>query len=160
MQVLIRTYLASDRNELIAIFHSNCPKYFDPADIVDLHYYLEHYAAENFKVVLLDGKLVGCGGHYVKQQEKVFGIAWVMFMRRALGVSNFKRIPAIFFADIITAIQKEPYKFDILINTTQLMERIFNAYGFETEQVTKDGFGKNLDHLVMRKLFRVHPPGS
>ena len=90
MQVLIRTYLASDRNELIAIFHSNCPRYFDPADIVDLHYYLDHFADENFKVVLLGGKLVGCGGHYVKPQEKVFGIAWVMFKRNALGGTNFK----------------------------------------------------------------------
>jgi hypothetical protein len=160
MQVFIRTYQASDRNELIAIFHSNCPKYFDPADLNDLLYYLDHYADENFKVVLLNGKLVGCGGHYVKQQEKVFGIAWVMFKRHALGAIRFKHIAAIFFADILTAIQKEPYRFDILINTTQLMERIFNSYGFETEQVIQDGFGQNLDHLVMRRLFRLHPPGS
>lgn len=160
MQVLIRTYRAKDRKHLIAIFHSNCPRYFDPADIDDLHYYLDHFADGNFKVLLLDGKLVGCGGHYVKLEEKVFGIAWVMFKRHALGASNIKRIAAIFFADILTAIQKEPYTFDILINTTQIMERLFNTYGFETEQVIKDGFGQNLDHIVMRRLFHIHPPGS
>jgi hypothetical protein len=48
-------------------------------------------------------------------------------------------------------IGKEKLEYDILINTTQLLERTFNKLGFQTERVIPSGFGKNLDHLVMRR---------
>ena len=38
------------------------------------------------------------------------------------------------------------------INTPQLMEKLFNRYGFETYQTIKDGFGQELDEYKMRKL--------
>ena len=154
MKTEFRTYQTSDKNDIIALFNSNCPKYFNPNDLNDLVDYLENYADENFKVVCIDGVILGCGGHYVKQKEQVFGIAWVMFKRHALGVSNFLTVSNLFFEHLLLNIKSESFQFDIVINTTQLLEKLFNKFGFLTEEIIKNGFGLNLDHYLMRRKWK------
>jgi hypothetical protein len=151
MKIEIRTYFQTDKEDILSILSSNTPKYFGEEDKKDLLDFLENYTGENFKVVMLNDKIVGCGGHYVKQTEKIYGIAWVMFKRFSMGVSTFLRVSDIFFNYLLEAILQEQLKYDIVINTTQLLEKSFNKYGFVTEQIIKNGFGENLDHFKMRR---------
>ena len=151
LNISYRTYQPTDKKDIQAIFVSNCPKYFDAGDLNDLMYFLNNHADKNFKVVVAGDQIVGCGGHYVKHETKSIGIAWVMFMRFSLGHSNFLSIADNFFNHIVSNIRNENLLYDIVVNTTQHMERIFNRYGFETENVLKSGFGPNLDHCVMRR---------
>jgi hypothetical protein len=51
----------------------------------------------------------------------------------------------------LTNIEKEKLDFDIVINTTQLLEKTFNKFGFWTETIIEKGFGENLDHYIMRR---------
>jgi hypothetical protein len=74
-----------------------------------------------------------------------------MFQRYSLGASEFSRVSTEFFNTLLDRIGKEKLEYDILINTTQLLERTFNKLGFQTQRVIPSGFGKNLDHLVMRR---------
>ena len=147
----IRPYKLSDKENVIKIFNSNCPKYFDKNDLSDLIDFLDNYADSNFKVVLFNKEVIGCGGHYVKHSDKVFGIAWVMFWRFSMGKANFQIISKQFFKHILTNIDKENLDFDIVINTSQLLEKTFNKFDFWTERVIKNGYGENLDHYVMRR---------
>ncbi|MCM0604919.1 MAG: hypothetical protein KA715_02410 [Xanthomonadaceae bacterium] len=94
-------------------------------------------------------RVVGCGGHYVRDDKKLIGIAWVMFERNSIGVRAFLKAADSFFEAILSRIRLEPVRYSILINTTQLMEKLFTRYGFRTQERIKDGFGQNLDHLVM-----------
>ena len=155
MRTEIRTYTLADRENILAIFISNCPKYFDIHDQIDLLDFLDNYADNNFKVLLSGNEIIGCGGHYVKHSEKVFGIAWVMFRRFGVGHSNFREITAQFFSHILQNIENENLNYDIVINTTQLLEKIFNKFGFLTEKIITNGFGENLDHYVMRRKITV-----
>ena len=147
----IRTYTSGDKKNILEIFKSNSPKYFDINDITDLDDFLDNYTDSNFKILTSNNEIIGCGGHYVKHPEKVFGIAWVMFRRFAVGHSNFIKIATQFFNHILTNIKNEKLDYDIVINTTQLLEKIFNKFDFWTENIIANGFGENLDHYVMRR---------
>ena len=72
-----RSYRASDQERIVKIFESNCPKYFDPNDKDDLIDFLKNWTNEDYLVVIINGNIIGCGGHYVKEDR--FGIAWVIF---------------------------------------------------------------------------------
>lgn len=151
MTTEIRTYNQDDQKEILAIFHSNCPKYFDSNDLHDFTNFLKNVADDNFKVIIADDHIIGCGGYYVNHQKKVFGIAWVMFKRYVLGSSSFLKVTTGFFNYILAQIIKEKFNYDIVVNTTQLLEKTFYKFGFSTENIFPNGFGKNLDHYVMRR---------
>lgn len=150
MQIEFRPYQAEHREAIINIFASNCPKYFHTSDLPDLIKFLDNYADNNFLVVKIKEKIYGCGGHYISQEKKIFGIAWVMFERNSLGFTYFKSISDNFYQEIIRRIKNENLDYEVEINTTQLMERLFSLYGFKTAKIIKDGFGKGLDHHIMR----------
>jgi predicted GNAT family N-acyltransferase len=147
----IRTYKRQDLGDILEIFDSNCPKYFDSSDRSDLIDFLDKNADNNYKVVLLEKKVIGCGGHYIKHSDKLFGIAWVMFKRYSLGQKSFTKTTEDFFKHILAQIEKEKFDYDIVINTTQLLENTFIKFGFITEQIIQNGFGDNLDHYKMRR---------
>lgn len=147
--MMFRPYQKTDKQQIIDIFLSNCPKYFKFSDQTDLEDFLDHYADSNYLVILKDQKVIGCGGHYTK--PNMHGIAWVMFERNALGYKNLKSISTTFYNEIEKRIKTEGLFYDININTTQLMAPFFESFGFTTYQVIKNGFGGNLDEYKMIK---------
>jgi hypothetical protein len=150
MTVNFIPYNASFKDKALEIFASNSPKYFDPADLSLFTDFLDHFADEHYQIVVHEGVIIGCGGYYVKHETKTFGIAWVMFKRYELGARNFRKISKHFFETIINQIRSENLAYDILINTTQLLERYFHAFGFDTEHIEMNGFGPGLHHVTMR----------
>ncbi|OXA99676.1 hypothetical protein B0A75_11095 [Flavobacterium oncorhynchi] len=151
MSINIRPYNASDKEDISDIFFSNCPKYFDKNDHASLLDFLDNYADKNFKVLISDDKIIGCGGYYIKDSDECFGICWVMFKRYVLGHRLFFKTADMFFNHLMQNIESENLNYDIVINTTQVMEKSFNRYGFKTESVSKNGFGEGLDHYKMRR---------
>ena len=151
MALQFHAYRSSYKESVLDIFKSNCPKYFDLDDLPELVYFLNEYADDNFKVVMFDEQVIGCGGHYVKNEHQTIGIAWVMFKRFSLGRRNFNMVADDFFEHILESIRNENLNYDIIINTTQLLEKTFVKYDFTTEQIIKEGFGNNLDHYRMRR---------
>lgn len=144
-----RSYKASDQERIVKIFESNCPKYFDPNDKEYLIDFLKNWTNEDYLVVIINGNIVGCGGHYVKEDR--FGIAWVMFERGSIGHRNLLKTSNQFYGKIEENIRRENLILPIKVNTTQLLEKLFNRYGFKTYEIIKDGFGKGLDEYKMSK---------
>lgn len=147
--MIFRQYKKEYESRLIEIFKSNCPKYFDAKDEVDFIDFLEKYTDENYLVVFRDNEIIGCGGHYTK--DTAHGIAWVMFERNSIGSKQLLNVCDAFFSEILNRILEEGKGFDIYINTTQLLEKLFNRYGFKTFQIIEDGFGDGLNELKMKK---------
>jgi hypothetical protein len=145
-----RPYTVKDKGRILEIFRSNCPKYFRLEDEVSLIHFLDNYADTNFLVVVDQGIIVGCGGHYTTADKH--GIAWVMFERNALGTGHFYNTCDAFYSILESNILKENSGLDIYINTTQLMEQLFRRYGFSTYESISDGFGQGLDEVRMRKV--------
>ena len=144
-----RSYRASDQERIVKIFESNCPKYFDPNDKEYLIDFLKNWTNEDYLVVIINGNIVGCGGHYVKEDR--FGIAWVMFERGSIGHRNLLKTSDQFYGKIEENIRRENLILPIKVNTTQLLEKLFSRYGFKTYEIIKDGFGKGLDEYKMSK---------
>ena len=144
-----RSYHERDKDRIIEIFKSNCPKYFDMRDERDLIAFLDKYANEDYLVAILEDTIIGCGGHYTK--EDMHGIAWTMFEQAAIGHHRLLNIADDFYSKIEGRILAEKKYHPIYINTTQFMERLFSRYGFNTYQVKKDGFGPGLDEYKMKK---------
>ncbi len=147
--MIFKQYKREYKSRLIEIFKSNCPKYFDAKDEVDFIDFLEKYTDENYLVVFRDNEIIGCGGHYTK--DTAYGIAWVMFERNSIGSKQLLNVCDAFFSEILNRILEEGKGFDIYINTTQLLEKLFNRYGFKTFQIIEDGFGDGLNELKMKK---------
>ena len=145
-----RSYRASDQERIVKIFESNCPKYFDPNDKDDLIDFLKNWTNEDYLVVIINGNIIGCGGHYVTEDR--FGIAWVMFERGSIGHRHLLKTSDQFYGKIEENISKENLILPIKVNTTQLMEKLFNRYGFKTYEIIEDGFGKGLDEYKMSKI--------
>ena len=145
-----RSYRASDQERIVKIFESNCPKYFDPNDKDDLIDFLKNWTNEDYLVVIINGNIIGCGGHYVKEDR--FGIAWVIFERGSIGHRNLLKTSDQFYGKIEENIRKENLILPIKVNTTQLMEKLFNRYGFKTYEIIEGGFGKGLDEYKMSKI--------
>ncbi|GAL35707.1 ribosomal-protein-S18p-alanine acetyltransferase [Vibrio maritimus] len=146
-----RKYTVKDRDALVAILQSNCPKYFIESDKADLLHFLDNYADENYLVAESEGRVVGCGGHYTK--DFLHGIAWVMFERKAIGHKMLLSVADSFYSEIEKRIKAEGHMYDIQISTTQLMEKLFGRYGFKTMAIVNDGFGKGLHQYDMVKSF-------
>ena len=146
-----RPYQPSDKQAVVDILLSNCPKYFIESDQSDLVDFLDNYADENYLVVEAADRVIGCGGHYTK--GNVHGIAWVMFEQSSLGHRNLLITADKFYHEIERRIKAEGNLFDIHISTTQLMEKLFNRYGFRTVAVVEDGFGQGLHQYDMIKSF-------
>lgn len=150
------SYTPAFKPSVIEIFYSNTPRYFNVGDIDSLTFFLDNQADSNYLMVLKDEEVVGCGGYYVKQDQKYYGLAWVMFKRFSLGASAFIKLSTLFFDELIYRIKHEALPYDIVINTTQLMENNFKKFGFTTQEKLVNGFGPGLDHLVMKNKYLSH----
>jgi hypothetical protein len=151
-QLSYKPYTSEYKSALLKIFKSNCSKYFDPGDESDLIDYLDNYTDENYLVVFKDDEIIGCGGHYTKGSNH--RIAWVMFAKGSLGHRGLLSISDEFYQHLESKIKDEGLFYPIQLNTTQLMENMFNRYGFKTYQIIKDGFGDGLDEYKMEKVLR------
>ncbi len=146
-----RKYNPEDKQALVNILLSNCPKYFIESDKSDLIDFLDNYADDNYLAVEVDDKIIGCGGHYTK--VNAHGIAWVMFQHGSLGHRQLLPTADKFYQEIECRIKAEGNLYDIHISTTQLMEKLFNRYGFKTVSIVENGFGQGLHQYDMVKTF-------
>ena len=56
-----RRYAVSDKEACLALFDSNVPEFFDPAERADFGTFLDDPGGEYF-IVQQDGAVIGCGG--------------------------------------------------------------------------------------------------
>ncbi len=119
MNITFRPYEPDDKEILVNILLSNCPKYFVQEDKADFVFFLDTYVDKNFVVVERAGTTIGCGGHYTKQERH--GVARVMYKSGSLGRMNLLLIADKFYHEIETRILSEGKFFEIQIETTQLM---------------------------------------
>ncbi|BDD06018.1 N-acetyltransferase [Aureibacter tunicatorum] len=150
--ITLLPYNSSHKPRLLEILASNTPKYFNEDENIYFKDFLDQYADKNYFVIVLGNKIIGCGGYYTK--DKIHGMPWVMFENNSLGSNRLLKVADEFYKTIETRILSEGKLFDIVINTTQLMEQLFNRYGFVTYEIIKDGFGNGLDEYKMKKVLK------
>jgi N-acetylglutamate synthase-like GNAT family acetyltransferase len=151
----IRTYTAADREACIAIFESNTPKYFDPAELEYLKNWLtgkdearnsyKENKAEHFYVLENDEGVVACGGFYIPEKEQHANMVWGM-VRNNLHKNGLGKL---LFEYRIRQVQELYPGNGVILDTSQYTYPFFEKMGFKVTGVQKDSYGPGLDRYDM-----------
>jgi N-acetylglutamate synthase-like GNAT family acetyltransferase len=116
----VRPYLASDRDDCLAVFDSNAARgFFGPAARGAFEVFLENPAGP-YLVLEHDGRIVGCGGYRVDPDQPAAVLSWGMIHydlhRNGLGrylllyrLKEIGRAPFVQFVVLETPPQAAPF---------------------------------------------------
>ena len=142
-----RRYAVSDKEACLALFDSNVPEFFDPAERADFGTFLDDPGGEYF-IVQQDGAVIGCGG-FAREDRGQARFTWGM-VDRSRHRTGLGRLLA---EHRLQAIEETGDFTEVELFTTQLVAPFFARLGFAIERVEKDGFAPGLDKVQMiRKL--------
>jgi predicted GNAT family N-acyltransferase len=139
-----RRYDPSDKAACLALFDSNCPKYFAPSERADFEGFLGDLDCD-YSVLLADGEVAGCGGIHVDTANGQGKLCWGM-------VDNSRHKSGLGKALLefrLAAIRANPDATHIHIDTSQHTAPFFEKYGFNITAQTTDGYGPDIDHVEM-----------
>lgn len=133
-----------DIDAILAIFRSNIPKYFGPAEEQGLREFLNEYS-DDYYILEVDGEVVASGGIALNGDNTV-SLCWGMVRADQLGTGLGKKLTEF-------RIEKAREKFGCLplvISTSQHTEAFYQKFGFVTTEHVPDGFGPGIDACHMR----------
>jgi N-acetylglutamate synthase-like GNAT family acetyltransferase len=135
-------------------FKSNVPIFFTATEITDFELFLNRFEQLNFEetqervyyyVVVVDGKVVGCGGFGFYNPTEDITLIWGLihnnYHKTGLGEQllshRLQQITALYPGKLVT------------IDTTQHSYGFFEKYGFVTLKITLDFYTKGMHRYDM-----------
>jgi [ribosomal protein S18]-alanine N-acetyltransferase len=146
--MLIRPYTAADRQDCIAAFKSNMPKFFAPDELVDFENWLQHIIQapnEQYYIAEREGKVIACGGFSIYPDKNLATMTWGL-VHNSL---HKKGIGKALLLHRIKVIRSTHPQCTIGLDTTQHAFPFFEKLGFITTKITKDSYGEGLDRYDM-----------
>jgi N-acetylglutamate synthase-like GNAT family acetyltransferase len=161
--MIIRNYKAEDKNGCIAVFKSNCPKFFDESELDLFIKWLDHQVNENstyksptytnsekdayYVIETPENGIVGCGGFYIIKDSNEARLAWGMIHAdfhkhgygKALYEYRYKQIKANWPNHTIT------------LGTSQHTYPFYEKMGMHITAMFKQGYGPDLDRYDMQQ---------
>ena len=144
METTIREYQPTDKNAVIDLIRQNTPAYFAPKEEADFSNYLDS-ERELYFVLLLNKKVVGCGGINFTKDKASGKISWDIIhpqhQGKSLGTQLLKyRIEKL---KSVGSIRK------ITVRTSQLVYKFYEKQGFTLKEIKKDYWAKGFDMYNM-----------
>ena len=122
----------------------NTPKYFLHEEEKDLLHFLD-YERENYYMVKLDSKTIGCGGTSLRGTKSDGYFSWGMIHPEYHG----KGIGSILLKHRIKVLKQNKNINRILVRTTQYVYQFYEKSGFKLVETVKDYWGKGFDLYTM-----------
>lgn len=151
----IEPYTKGFHEDCIRIFRSNCPKFFDPAELDFLKNWLkgldEGYnpyltsIGNYFYVAKVKDKVIGCAGFYIVKDADTANMVWGMIDRKEHGKGYGREL----FKFRVDEIRRSFPAHRIILDTSQHTFPFFEKLGFKVVKITPDGYGKGLDRYDM-----------
>lgn len=142
--VFIREFTQEDKSNVLDLFRLNTPAFFSPEEEADLMFYLDN-EIEKYFVVLLDEKLVGCGGINFMEKGAIGLLSWDFlhphYQRRGVGTVLLNH--RIDFLKSIPSVKK------IRVRTSQHAYTFYEKGGFELIEKVKDYWAVGFDLYAM-----------
>jgi GNAT superfamily N-acetyltransferase len=161
--MIIRKYKAEDKEQCLAIFKSNCPKFFDESEYEMFINWLDHQVNENaiyqspaytnseydayYVIEIPEVGIIGCGGFYIIKESNEARLSWGMIdakhHKQGYGTAlyNFRK-------DIIN---KDWPNHQITLGTSQHTYSFYEKMGLKVIATEKSGYGADLDKYDMSK---------
>lgn len=159
--MIIRVYKPEDKEKCLAIFQSNCPKYFDKSEFLLFEKWLDHQANEEtvyksatysnaihdayYVITLPEFGLVGCGGFYIVKEPAEARLAWGMihadYHRKGYGTALFHHRQKV--------IAEEWPGYRLSLGTSQHTYPFYEKMGLHVTNTIPSGYGEQLDRYDM-----------
>lgn len=144
LDVTIRAYETTDKDDVIQLIRLNTPKFFVPKEEQELATFLEK-ERELYYVLLCQEKIVGCGGINFENNQTVGIISWDIFhpdyQGKNLGTQLMKH--RMDLLNSIAHIEK------VIVRTSQLTHQFYEKQGFKLIEVKKDFWADGFDLYKM-----------
>lgn len=144
MSIVIRKYESKDQEKVLELFRLNTPKYFDDSEEKDLIHYLKN-EIEDYFVIALENEIVGCGGINYFYDDNIARLSWDFLNPQFQGQGFGSQIVQ-FRLEIISANRQIN---NIVVRTSQYVDKFYEKMGFELHSITKDYWAKGYDLYVM-----------
>jgi ribosomal protein S18 acetylase RimI-like enzyme len=148
----VRAYSPADRAACLAVFDSNTPRFFDPAERRDFEAFLNRPDGFYF-VMEHDGGVAGCGGYAIAEEKSLASLVWGMVRAdlHKLGIGRFLlmyRLREITKAGGVQLVR---------LGTSQHAALFFEKQGFKVTGIRKDGYASGMDRVEMVMKLSVCP---
>lgn len=140
----IRKYNPTDKPQLIELLRLNTPEYFSPNEEKDLVKYLDK-DSENYYVLEIDNKILGCGGFNLWNDGEIARISWDIIHPDSQG----KGIGTELTAYRIQKIKEIESVKTIVVRTSQLVYKFYEKFGLEIREVVKDYWDEGFDLYLL-----------
>jgi len=138
--MIIREYTVSDKPRLVELLKLNTPKFFSPNEEKDLLYYLDN-EADNYFVLVVEDKVVGCGGFNLTEDGKTAKISWDIFDPNCQG----KGLGSALTQFRIEKIKENKEIKTLSVRTSQLVYPFYEKFGLKLREVVKDYWDEGFD---------------
>ena len=143
-EMVIRPYKPADKGQLLEIFKSNTPKYFDPKEVRDFENYLKQNGS-TYLTIERDNTIVGGTGYYVNEKDNSGSITWVFFNPSYTG----KGLGRQSVEHCLAQLRKDRRVEKLVVTTSQHAYRFFEKFGYSLIGTEKDYWGEGLDLYEM-----------
>lgn len=140
----IRKYNPLDKPQLIELLRLNTPAYFSPNEENDLIEYLDK-DSENYYVLEIDNKILGCGGFNLWDDGKVARISWDILHPQSQG----KGLGTELTKFRIQKIKEIESVKTIVVRTSQLVYKFYEKFGLEIREIVKDYWDEGFDLYLL-----------
>lgn len=142
--VFIRELKEEDKSNVLELFRLNTPIFFSTDEEEDLVFYLDN-KIEKYFVVLLDEKLVGCGGINFKENGALGLLSWDFlhphYQRMGVGTALLNHR--------LNLLKGMPEIKKIRVRTSQYAYSFYEKGGFELKEKVKDYWADGFDLYAM-----------
>jgi len=146
----VRSYSPADRAACLAVFDSNTPRFFNPAERSGFEKFLDVMDCSYF-VMEHGGAITGCGGYALAADTWRANLVWGM-VRGDLHRLGFGRFLLLFRLREITKAGGVQL---VTLGTSQHAARFFEKQGFKVSSIRKDGYAPGMDRIEMTMKLSV-----
>lgn len=146
----VRAYSPADRAACLAVFDSNTPRFFDPAERRDFETFLDAVDCSYF-VMEHDGAIAGCGGYAIAEDTSLASLVWGMVRAdlHKLGLGRFLLLYRLREITKAGGVQL------VRLGTSQHAAAFFEKQGFKVTGTRKDGHASGMDRIEMMMKLTV-----
>lgn len=142
----VRDYTAADRGVCLAVFQSNVPAFFVPAERDEFASFLDELPGPYLMIEDEGGRVVGCGGYALEPGTTQASFCWGMVARERHGTG----LGRLLLHERMARIRSDPSVTVVALHTSHHTRGFYERAGFVTERVVPDGYAPGLDRCDMR----------
>ena len=143
--IVVREYLTTDKEVVMNLIKLNTPNFFAKEEVNDLSNYLDK-EIELYYVLLVDGKVVGCGGINFAEKRTIGKISWDIIHPDYQGKSLGRKL-LMYRIEVLKAI---PGIKKITVRTSQLAYKFYEKQGFTLNEIKRNYWADGFDMYSMQ----------